>query len=160
LQNRPHIQEKVRPIISSEEIRLKHIIADNVVNLEFVNYETLINKSAREYDIDPSIIFAQIHKESGYNPTALDYNNALGLMQVTPIAFKEMKRLYERKFFLMEQLKDKSLSDSIRKKYEWEFKQIRHIHSLPDKHSDLRDPSLNIGVGMQVLKYYIERRKA
>lgn len=47
-------------------------------------YAAMISKAAREAALDPALVHAVIHVESGYNPTARSPKGALGLMQVMP----------------------------------------------------------------------------
>lgn len=44
----------------------------------------LVVNFAAEYDLDPPLVFAIIHVESFYNPTAVSHANAKGLMQLVP----------------------------------------------------------------------------
>jgi membrane-bound lytic murein transglycosylase C len=59
-----------------------------------------VNKFSKEYELDPTLVFAIIHTESYFNPTAASAANAYGLMQLVPssggrdaynAAFKEDK---------------------------------------------------------------------
>lgn len=47
-------------------------------------YAELIDRAAREASLDPALVHALIHVESGYNPAARSPKGALGLMQVLP----------------------------------------------------------------------------
>ena len=47
-------------------------------------------KCAKEYDVNPYIIRAIIQIESSYNPNALSYSGACGLMQLKPSTAKDM----------------------------------------------------------------------
>lgn len=53
-------------------------------------YDDTIKKYAREFGIDWRLIAAQMFIESSYNPKSLSFAGAMGLMQITPIAMKEM----------------------------------------------------------------------
>lgn len=50
----------------------------------------IIEKCAKEYDVNPYIIRAIIQIESSYNPNALSYSGACGLMQLKPSTAKDM----------------------------------------------------------------------
>lgn len=47
-------------------------------------YAAMISKAATEAALDPALVHAVIHIESGYNPMARSSKGALGLMQVMP----------------------------------------------------------------------------
>lgn len=46
--------------------------------------EDQVYKFAKEYNLDPALVFAIIHVESYFNPTAASHANAYGLMQLVP----------------------------------------------------------------------------
>lgn len=46
--------------------------------------EDHVYKFAREHNLDPALVFAFIHVESHFNPTAASHANAYGLMQLVP----------------------------------------------------------------------------
>lgn len=54
-------------------------------------YETIIKTSAARYGINPSLIKAVIHAESGYDPNAVSRKGASGLMQLMPGTAKTLK---------------------------------------------------------------------
>ena len=47
-------------------------------------YSTIIDKTARRYQMDPALIKAVIHAESAFNPRAVSKKGAKGLMQLMP----------------------------------------------------------------------------
>ncbi len=47
-------------------------------------YSTTVEAAAAEFDVDPLLIWAVMREESRYDPTALSYAGARGLMQVIP----------------------------------------------------------------------------
>lgn len=47
-------------------------------------YAKLIEKAARKAGIDPVLVHAVVHVESGYRPSAISLKGAIGLMQVLP----------------------------------------------------------------------------
>ncbi len=53
------------------------------------DYDSLIETNAREHGIDPSLVRAVIHTESGGNPRAVSPAGAMGLMQLMPDNVKE-----------------------------------------------------------------------
>ncbi len=52
-------------------------------------YDKLIVEISAQYDLDPELVKAIIYEESFFNPRAHSSQNAVGLMQVTPIAAQE-----------------------------------------------------------------------
>ena len=52
-------------------------------------YDKLITEIASQYDLDPELVKAIVYEESFFNPRAHSSQNAVGLMQVTPIAAQE-----------------------------------------------------------------------
>ncbi|MCI0487144.1 MAG: lytic transglycosylase domain-containing protein [Blastocatellia bacterium] len=52
-------------------------------------YDDLIVTVARKHNLDPALVKAVIYEESFFNPRARSSQNAVGLMQVTPVAARE-----------------------------------------------------------------------
>lgn len=48
------------------------------------HFTPLINRTAKRYGLDPALVHAVIKVESNYNPKAVSYAGAIGLMQVMP----------------------------------------------------------------------------
>ncbi|MBQ6569305.1 MAG: lytic transglycosylase domain-containing protein [Clostridia bacterium] len=57
-----------------------------------LKYSEYVNKYCNEYDVDPALAFAVIKIESDFNPDALSYADAKGLMQLTDSTFDWMQR--------------------------------------------------------------------
>lgn len=49
-----------------------------------LSYEQEVRSAAEKYGISPSLVYAVIHTESGFDPEARSSAGAVGLMQVTP----------------------------------------------------------------------------
>lgn len=59
-------------------------LANNHLQKRAKKVEDHIYKFAKEHNIDPALVFAFIHVESHFNPTAASHANAYGLMQLVP----------------------------------------------------------------------------
>lgn len=70
-----------------------------------LKYRDLVIPLAREHGFEPSLIFAIIHTESGFDPNAVSRKNAIGLMQITEDTFKWVQsRTSERESLSVEKL--------------------------------------------------------
>lgn len=56
----------------------------NHVNIRAQKYIPFVRRAARHYNIDESLILGIMQTESSFNPYAISYANAMGLMQVVP----------------------------------------------------------------------------
>ncbi|MBQ2093804.1 MAG: lytic transglycosylase domain-containing protein [Ruminococcus sp.] len=52
-----------------------------------LEYTDLVNKAAKEYNLQPALIYGVIHTESRFDPDAGSSVGALGLMQIMPETF-------------------------------------------------------------------------
>ena len=52
-----------------------------------LEYTDLVNKAAKEYNLQPALIYGVIHTESRFNPDAGSSVGAVGLMQIMPETF-------------------------------------------------------------------------
>lgn len=52
-----------------------------------LEYTDLVNKAAKEYNLQPALIYGVIHTESRFDPQAGSSVGALGLMQIMPETF-------------------------------------------------------------------------
>ncbi|MGH9962715.1 MAG: lytic transglycosylase domain-containing protein, partial [Pyrinomonadaceae bacterium] len=57
-----------------------------------MNYQSIISREARKYNIDPFLIMGLIRQESAYNPKAVSSANAHGLMQLLPSTARRLAR--------------------------------------------------------------------
>jgi soluble lytic murein transglycosylase len=57
-----------------------------------VNYESIIEREAAKYQIDPFLIMSLIRQESAFNPKAVSPANAHGLMQLLPSTARRLAR--------------------------------------------------------------------
>ena len=51
-------------------------------------FDDIINKMAKKYEVDPKLIHSIIQHESNYNPNATSHAGAKGLMQIMPLNFE------------------------------------------------------------------------
>lgn len=51
-------------------------------------YSKYVDEASLRYNLNPALIYAVIHTESGFNPDAQSYVGACGLMQVMPDSFE------------------------------------------------------------------------
>ncbi|MGF7433318.1 MULTISPECIES: membrane-bound lytic murein transglycosylase MltC [Pasteurellaceae] len=56
----------------------------NHINVRARKYLSLVRQASRRYSIDESLILGIMQTESSFNPYAISYANAMGLMQVVP----------------------------------------------------------------------------
>jgi len=71
----------MRDLKKDRQLRTKLQLAGSVNPAE---YEQIISACATKYGVNPSLIKAVIHAESGYNPNAVSRKGASGLMQLMP----------------------------------------------------------------------------
>lgn len=64
--------------------RVRVELVDNHLKLRGLEYADFVLGAAQQYDVPPSLIYAVIEVESGFNPYAVSPANAYGLMQVVP----------------------------------------------------------------------------
>jgi len=62
----------------------------NTVKLNTTAFADSVNKNAKTNHVDPALIRALIHAESGFNPNARSKKGAGGLMQLMPATAKEL----------------------------------------------------------------------
>lgn len=78
----------MRDLRKDKELRTKLRLASSVNPAE---YEQIISTCATKYGVNPCLIKAVIHAESGYNPNAVSSKGASGLMQLMPATARSLK---------------------------------------------------------------------
>lgn len=71
-----------------------------------IRFAQYVVTTAEEYEFDPLLILAIMKIESSFNPRAVSYVGALGLMQVMPVAAREVASSFETPYFREVQLFD------------------------------------------------------
>lgn len=85
----PEMKIEKKPVVAKDGIpRIKVTVKLKMVpehlRIRAEKYKGEVDKYAREYDLDPALIYAVIHTESYFNPLAKSYIPAYGLMQLVP----------------------------------------------------------------------------
>jgi soluble lytic murein transglycosylase-like protein len=78
----------MRDLKKDKQLRTKLQLASSVNPAE---YDQIIASCATKYGVNPCLIKAVIHAESGYNPNAVSSKGASGLMQLMPGTAKSLK---------------------------------------------------------------------
>ena len=78
----------MRDLKKDKELRTKLKYASSVNPGEF---EQIIKTCSLKYGVNPCLVKAVIHAESGYNPNAVSRKGASGLMQLMPATAKSLK---------------------------------------------------------------------
>ena len=107
-------------------------------------YDGLIFTIARKHTLDPALVKAIIYEESFFNPHARSSQNAVGLMQITPVAARELVAA-TRSGTLKEAIA--KISDTAPEEREPEFEEA------------LADPSVSLHVGCWYMNSLLTRYK-
>lgn len=76
---------KTRQLANGHQVQFVSIpMIANHVEVRAKKYLPLVRKMAQRYGIDESLILGIMQTESSFNPYAISYANAIGLMQVVP----------------------------------------------------------------------------
>lgn len=76
-------------------IKIQNIILKKIYPTTYSEY---VYKYAKEYEVDPILVFAIIKAESNFNPNVVSPSNAIGLMQLMEATAEEIARKQEIKF--------------------------------------------------------------
>lgn len=77
----------LRDLKKDRQLRTKLRMSASVNPAE---YEQIISTTAQKYGVNPSLVKAVIHAESGYNPKAVSPKGASGLMQLMPATARSL----------------------------------------------------------------------
>ncbi|HET9531360.1 MAG TPA: transglycosylase SLT domain-containing protein [Blastocatellia bacterium] len=105
-------------------------------------YDDMIVEVARKYGLDPPLVKAIVYEESFFNPRAQSSQNAVGLMQITPIVVQEW----------MEARRSRTLAESL--------SGVRALQSQNEEISleeALSDPAVSLHVGCWYLQTLLNR---
>jgi soluble lytic murein transglycosylase-like protein len=78
----------MRDLKKDKQLRTKLQFSSSVNPAE---YDSIISTCATKYGVNPCLIKAVIHAESGYNPNAVSRKGASGLMQLMPGTARSLK---------------------------------------------------------------------
>lgn len=109
-------------------------------------YETLLNQTATEFDLEPALLKAVMAAESGFNPAAISDKGAIGLMQLLPATAERYGLQADRKKSVAQKLTDPKTNLRLAARY------LRDLGRLFPNRQDLVLASYNAGEGA-VQKY-------
>lgn len=121
-----HLQKKYKKIIAILIIllviiailfgvfRVQDILLKKIYPTKYSEY---VYKYAREYNVDPILIFAIIKAESNFNPNVVSSSNAIGLMQLMDTTAEEIARKLEITFLKGASLYNPELNIQLGTKY-------------------------------------------
>ena len=103
----PDMKIEEEPVVANDtqprlKIKVKIKMVPEHLKIRAEKYRKPVEKYAKEYNLDPALVFAVIHTESYFNPLAKSYVPAYGLMQLVPRfgAMDAYAYLYEKKELL------------------------------------------------------------
>jgi len=75
---------KVKDVDFKKAYYVEIPLVENQVEIRGYKYADIVRRASRKYDIPEDLIYAIIKTESSFNPYAVSWANAYGLMQVVP----------------------------------------------------------------------------
>lgn len=115
-----------------------------------LHYETLVEKYAKEYEVDSALIYAMILEESTYRTDAISWAGAIGLMQIMPATGKEIAQKLKMSRFRSSMLKIPEINIRLGTKY------IDELNDMFDSNAMLVSGAYNGGPGR--MKRWLEAK--
>jgi soluble lytic murein transglycosylase-like protein len=109
-------------------------------------YEPLLDRAAKEFDLEPALLKAVMAAESGFNPNAVSPKGAVGLMQVMPATAQRYGLQPDKKKSVAQKLADPWTNIRLGARY------LRDLHRMFPAKPHLVLASYNAGEGA-VQKY-------
>ena len=106
-----------------------------------LHYEQLVEKYAKQYNVDTALIFAMILEESRYRKDAISWAGAIGLMQIMPATGRQLARQLNIHRFRTSMLKIPEVNSRMGTKY------IGYLNSIFDGNAMLVTGAYNGGPG-------------
>ena len=106
-----------------------------------LHYEQLVEKYAKQHDVDSALIYAMILEESRYHADAISWAGAIGLMQIMPATGRELARKLKIPQFRTSMLKIPEVNIRMGIKY------IEELNSMFDSNVMLVSGAYNGGPG-------------
>ena len=106
-----------------------------------LHYEQLVEKYAKQYNVDTALIFAMILEESRYRKDAISWAGAIGLMQIMPATGRQLARQLNIHRFRTSMLKIPEVNIRMGTKY------IGYLNSIFDGNAMLVTGAYNGGPG-------------
>lgn len=116
-----------------------------------LHYEALVEKYAKEYNVDKALIYAMILEESRYRTDAISWAGAIGLMQIMPATGREIARKLKISRFRSSMLKIPSVNIQMGTKY------IDELNGMFDSNAILVSGAYNGGPGR--MKRWLQTKK-
>lgn len=102
-------------------------------------YDAVLNQSAAEFSVSPTLLKAIMAVESGFNPTAVSPKGAIGLMQIMPETAERYGLQGDRRKTLRQKLTDPTTNIRLAARY------LRDLQILFPARLDLAIASYNAG---------------
>ncbi|HEY4318131.1 MAG TPA: lytic transglycosylase domain-containing protein [Herbaspirillum sp.] len=109
-------------------------------------YESMINRAAAEFALEPALLNAIMAAESGFNPNAVSAKGAIGLMQIMPATAERYGLQADRKRSIAKKLTDPAINIRLAARY------LRDLEDMFPQRPELVVASYNAGEGA-VQKY-------
>ncbi|MDB5989364.1 MAG: Soluble lytic murein transglycosylase precursor [Herbaspirillum sp.] len=109
-------------------------------------YESMIERAAAEFQLEPALLNAVMAAESGFNPKAVSAKGAIGLMQVMPATAERYGLQADKKRSINQKLTDPGINIRLAAHY------LSDLEKMFPQHPELVIASYNAGEGA-VQKY-------